>query len=115
MISAGAGASGASGMAVALPANKAAAKKALVRIVFMMFSGAKETVASMGGRERNAGAHLRDRLVDQAERLLAVAALVWRRGGDFGTRVLQQADAGLHVRLGADGISDAHAGGERGT
>src|SRR5262245_54645619 len=117
MISAGAGASGASGMAAALPAaNKAAARKALVRIVFMRCSpGANEPVGSVGRSERDTSAHLANCLVDHAQGALAVTALVRGRGGEFGAGVLQQTNAGLHMRLRADGITNAHAGCDRGT
>src|SRR6185503_6035192 len=64
--------------------------------------------------ERDAGADLTDRLVDQLHRLFAVAALVRRRRTEFGAGRLQQADAGGHVRLRADGVADPHAGGDRG-
>src|SRR5262245_48976551 len=117
MTSAGAGAIGASGMAVAWPAaNKMAASKALARIVFMRCSpGANEPFASVGRGERDAGAYLANCLVDHAQGALAVTALVRARGGEFGAGVLQQTDAGLHMRLRADGITNAHAGGDSGT
>src|SRR4029079_8748129 len=64
--------------------------------------------------KRDAGADFADRLVDQAHRLFAVAALVRRCGNEVSAGGLQQADAGGHVRLRADGVADAHAGGDRG-
>src|SRR5215468_3852067 len=102
-------------MATALPANKAAAKQALVRIVFMTCSPEGKPFALVGGCERYTGAHFADGLVDHAERALAVAALVRGRRGEFGAGALEQANAGLHVRLGADGVADTHAGGDRDT
>src|SRR5882724_10432113 len=44
----------------------------------------------------------------------AVAALVRCRHGEFAARRLQQSDARGHVRLRADGVADAHAGGDGG-
>src|SRR5207237_8686035 len=61
----------------------------------------------------DAGAHFGDRLIDQAERALATAALVRRCGREFTARGLQQGDALVHMRLRADGVADAHAGGYR--
>src|SRR5438128_8518111 len=77
----------------AAAANSMTARKAATRIFFMACS--PENTASVRGRERNARAYFADRLVDQAQGALAVSALVRRRGGDFGTPVLQQANAGL--------------------
>src|SRR6184192_1154916 len=118
MTSTGAGASGASGIAPAAPAaNREPARKAAAIILFMSRSpdvGRVLYVASAAG-ERNAGADFADRLIDQAHRALAMTALVRRGGAEFGAGVLQQADAGGHMRLRADGVADAHAGGDRHT
>src|SRR6185312_7080479 len=108
------GASGANGMALApvtmMPKTKAAAISLFIKTSPDMFSRILPSAAG----ERDAGADFADRLVDQLQRFFAVAALVRRRGGEFGASRLQQADTGGHVRLRADGVADAHAGGDRG-
>src|SRR6267142_5518347 len=110
----GAGATGASGMAWAPPAimpkTKAAAISLFIKPLPMCSAKCKTSAAG----ERDAGADFADRLVDQAHRAFAMAALVRRRRAEFGARRLQQADAGGHVRLRADGVADAHAGGDCG-
>src|SRR5438270_870360 len=64
----------------------------------------------MRSREVDAGADFTDRLVDQFERALAVAALVRVRGLELGTRGLEMIERRLHVRLSAGrasgGVSD---------
>jgi hypothetical protein len=97
---------------LAVPIIMPKAKMVAVSL-FMQALPIKPILPSAAG-ERDAGANLADGLVDQAHRLLAVAALVRRRGGKLGAGRLQQADAGGHVRLRADGVADAHAGGDCG-
>src|SRR5262249_39862679 len=65
---------------------------------------------SVGRGKCDAFANLSDCLIDKADRLLAMAALVGRRGAELGTGVLQETDGGFHVRLRADGVTDTHAG-----
>src|SRR4029077_8699731 len=64
---------------------------------------------SMRGGKGDAGAHLGDRLVDQAERALAMPALVRLGLDEFGAGRLQYGNALVHMRLGADRIADAEA------
>src|SRR3989442_6733444 len=87
--------------------------KAVVISLFMKSLPICSRPSSAAG-ERDAGADLADRLIDQLHRAFAVAALVGRRGAKFSVGRLQQADAGGHMRLRADGVADAHAGGDRG-
>jgi hypothetical protein len=56
----------------------------------------------MRGRERDALANLSDRLVDKCDRLLAMAALVGRRGAELGAGIAQKINGGLYMRLRAD-------------
>src|SRR5258705_7030307 len=110
----GAGATGASGMAWAPPAIMPKTKAAAISLFIkpLPMCSAKRKTSAAG--ERDAGADFADRLIDQPHRAFAMAALVRRRRAQFGARRLQQADAGGHVRLRADGVADAHAGGDRG-
>src|ERR1043166_3775268 len=56
---------------------------------------------SVRSREVDAGAHFADRLVDQFERALAVAAFVRVRGLELGARGLEMIQCSLHMRLSA--------------
>src|SRR5438105_12231292 len=109
-----AGAGGAVGIAWAVPTimpkTKTVAISLFMKSLPICSAGRRPSAAG----ERDAGADFADRLVDQVHRAFAVAALVRRRGAEFGAGRLQQADAGGHVRLRADGVADAHAGGDRG-
>src|SRR3981081_3689554 len=71
-------------------------------------------VAASAAGERDAGAHFRDRLVDEADGAFAMAALVRRCRLQFAACRLQQGDSFVHVRLRADRIADTDAGGESG-
>ena len=62
----------------------------------------------MGGK-RNAVTNLTNRLVDQRQSALAMAALVGRCLLELMARVLQQVERGVHVRLLGQGVPDAHA------
>jgi len=65
------------------------------------------------GRKGDAGPHLADSLIDQRQPALAMAALVGFRSRKLRARILQQPERRIHVRLGAERVADAHAGGER--
>src|SRR5204862_4274284 len=108
MTSAGAGASGASGIAPAEPAaNREPAKKAAAIILFMSRSPDVERVLSVASAagERDAGADFANRLIDQAHRALAMTALVRRGGAEFGVGVVLQGDAGGYKRMRSDGVT----------
>src|SRR2546430_17479900 len=107
-----AGASGASGIAWA-PVTMMPKTKVISISLFITLSRYAQWDMPSAADKRDASADLADRLIDQLHRFFAVAALVRRRGGEFGAGRLQQADAGGHVRLRADGVADAHAGGDR--
>jgi hypothetical protein len=64
-----------------------------------------ETCSAAG--KCDAGADFADRLVDQGQGAFAMAALVRRRCMQFAAGRLQQGNALVHVRLGADGVADA--------
>src|SRR6185369_301458 len=109
-----AGAAGATGIAWAAPAIMAKTKAVIISLFMKSLPICSAGCLPSAAGECHAGADLADRLVDQLQRLFAVAALVRRRGNEFSAGRLQQADAGGHVRLRADGVADAHAGGDRG-
>src|SRR5438105_15819494 len=108
-----AGAGGAGGIAWALPTIMPKMKAVAISLFMKPLPICLARRRPSAADKRDAGADLADRLVDQLHRFFAVAALVGRRGGEFGAGRLQQADAGGHVRLRADGVADAHAGGDR--
>src|SRR3954453_12688931 len=109
-----AGASGASGIAFAPAAIMPKMKTVAISLFIKTSLDRISRILPSAAGKRDAGADFADRLVDQAHRLFAVAALVRRRGGEFAAGRLQQAEAGGHVRVRADGVADAHAGGDRG-
>src|SRR6185369_8872489 len=109
-----AGAAGATGIAWAAPAIMAKTKAVIISLFMKSLPICSAGCLPSAAGECHAGADLADRLVDQLQRFFAVAALVRRRGGELSAGRLQQAEAGGHVRLRADGVADAHAGGDRG-
>src|SRR5258708_30385146 len=101
-------------MALAAPApiSVAARKAAAISLCIenLAWLGWMKGVASAPGKG-DAGAHFSDRLIDQRQSAFAVTALVPRRPRKLAPRLLQQPAGLAHLRLRADGVSDAQASG----
>jgi hypothetical protein len=74
-----------------------------VRLSHFKFLVCRDLVA---GAEGNALTNLGDRLINEANRPLAVAAFVWFRGLQFGASVLEQSQGSVHVGLRAKRVAD---------